>query len=86
MSCSADIDFLRISGKIYQKENEMKKALNLYLDEEVIEKLEQMANYAEESKSKFLTRDILVVWECWVKHSGEKEFNRAVTTNDKEIK
>jgi hypothetical protein len=73
----------------------MKRAINLYLDEEVIEKLQALADSENVSMSKSVAAMTWIFYgellkpeknryfrEC----AAEKEFNNAVTTNDKEIK
>jgi hypothetical protein len=68
----------------------MKRAINLYLDEEVIGAGKKLADYWSSSFSEHITQLILeelsVMKEAGCVTITEKEFNRAVTTNDKEKK
>jgi hypothetical protein len=57
----------------------MKRAINLYLDEEVIQKLEELAKSDGVSKSAYLSEWITADWDAW------KEFEKVVTTNDNVI-
>jgi predicted DNA-binding protein len=63
--------------------NSTKRAFNLYLSEEVIEKLEKMANYDGKSKSQYVSDWIEADWDMQL---TDRDFNNAVTTNDKEKK
>jgi predicted transcriptional regulator len=68
---------------IYNKDKgaNMKRAINLYLDEEVIEKLEELAKVDDMSKSAYLSEWITADWDAW--KTFDQEFNNATTTNDK---
>jgi len=60
----------------------MKRAINLYLDEEVIERLKEIAEHEKISISKLIGMWADGEWGLM----KDMDFNNAVTTNDKEIK
>jgi hypothetical protein len=65
----------------------MKRAINLYLDEEVIEIGRKTAEYHHRSLSEFVGGFLIHAGKIMIKDIEEqKKFNNAVTTDDKEKK